>query len=235
MHAASSLASGEEAAAWRSAPLHRTLSPARGATFALTPLAPDAAPRTPIEDVILGRRSRRKYETEHPITFEQFSTVLDRSSRGIPADCLAHGGPPLHDNYLIVNAVEGLEPGVYLHRVQDRKVELLRAGQYRSDAAHLAFDQEYAGDAHVNSYYLTELGPVLEVYGNRGYRVAQLESALYAGRLHLAAEVLGLGAVGSTAFDDEVIEFFGPRAAAASFMFITVFGARRRPATRGRE
>lgn len=46
--------------------------------------------------------------------------------------------------------------------------------------------------------------------GNRGYRLAQLEAALYAGRLHLAAEALGLGAVGSTSFDDEVIDVFSP-------------------------
>ena len=95
-------------------------------------------------------------------------------------------------------------------------------------AVHLAFDQQYAADAHVNSYYLTDLGPVLEQYGNRGYRLAQLEAALHAGRLHLATHALGLGAVGSTSFDDEVVDFFSPRAAAASFMFVTVFGARRR-------
>jgi SagB-type dehydrogenase family enzyme len=131
---------------------------------------------------------------------------------------------------VIVNAVEDLEPGLYLHQPREGTLELLRAGHYRATAAHLAFDQSYAGDAHVNSYYLTELGPVLERYGNRGYRLAQLEAALYAGRVHLAAEALGLGAVGSTSFDDEVINVFSPRAAAASYMFITVFGRRRRGA-----
>jgi len=73
---------------------------------------------------------------------------------------------------------------------------------------------------------------VLEHYGNRGYRLAQVEAALYAGRLHLAAHALGLGAVGSTSFDDEVTDFFSPPAAGASLMFVTVFGARRRR-TRG--
>jgi SagB-type dehydrogenase family enzyme len=141
---------------------------------------------------------------------------------------LAPDSPPLHDNYLIVNAVEGLAPGIYLYRALEGTVELLRPGEFRADAAHLAFDQSYAGDAHVNSYYLTELAQVLATYGNRGYRLAQLESSLYAGRLHLAAEALGLGAVGSTSFDDEVVDFFSPRAAGASYMFITVFGARRR-------
>jgi nitroreductase len=228
MHAASCLGSGEDAATWRSAPLRRTLPPAQRSVIPLEPFALDRLPQAPIEEVILARRSRRRYDTDRPITFEQFSTVLDRSARGFAADCLALDSPPVHDQYLIVNAVAGLAPGIYLHRVQERTIEPLRSGDYRADAAHLAFDQSYAGDAHVNSYYLTELSPVLATYGNRGYRLAQLEAALYAGRLHLAAEALGLGAVGSTSFDNEVVDFFSPRAADASFMFVTVFGARRR-------
>jgi nitroreductase len=90
------------------------------------------------------------------------------------------------------------------YRAREGTIERLRSGNYRAQAAHLA------------------------TYGNRGYRVAQLEAALYAGRLHLAAQALGLGAVGSTSFDDEVVEFFSPQAADASYMFIIVFGARRR-------
>jgi SagB-type dehydrogenase family enzyme len=230
MHFASSLASGEEAAAWRTPALRREFQPPRHATIALTPLADERIPMAPIEDLILARRSSRHFDTQRPISFELFSTLLDRSTRGFAADYLTAAAPPLHDGYLIVNAVEGLAPGIYLHRASDAEasIELLRTGDFRAQAAHLAFDQDYAAAAHVNSYYLTDLGPVLERYGNRGYRVAQLEAALFAGRLHLAAQALGLGAVGSTSFDDEVIEFFSPRAAGSSYMFVTVFGARRR-------
>ena len=161
------------------------------------------------------------------MAFDEFSTVLERSTRGFAADCLSLDSPPLHDNYLIANAVEGLSPGIYLHRARDGTLEQLRSGTYRDDSAHLALDQSYAGDAHVNGYYLTELGPVLATYGNRGYRLAQVEAALYAARVHLAAEALGLGAVALTAFDDGVTDFFSPRVANASFMFVMVFGARR--------
>jgi nitroreductase len=88
-------------------------------------------------------------------------------------------------------------------------------------------EQDYAGDAHVNAYYLTDLAPVLEHYGNRGYRLAQLACALSASKLHLAAHALGLGAVGSTSFDDEVVEFFSPHATGTSYMFVVAFGRRR--------
>jgi SagB-type dehydrogenase family enzyme len=137
-------------------------------------------------------------------------------------------GAPLTDLYLIVNAVEGLEPGVYLHHPQRGAVELVRAGAFREQATRIAAAQSYAGDAHVNLYYLAHLPSILERYGNRGYRLAQLEGALHAGKLHLGTHALGLGAVGSTSFDDEVVEFFSPHAAGNDYMFVTVFGKRRR-------
>jgi len=227
MNAASRLGSGDDPAAWRATPLRRTLPAAHGNVIPLEPRDIEDLPRAPIEEVILARRSVRHYDTDRPINFEQFSTVLDRSARPLAADFLAYDSPPVNDCYLIVNAVEGLSPGIYLHRAREGAIELLRTGDYRGDAAHLAVDQPYAADAHVNSYYLTELSPVLATYGNRGYRLAQLEAALYAGRLHLAAQAMGLGAVGSTSLDDEVVEFFSPRTADASYMFVTVFGARR--------
>jgi SagB-type dehydrogenase family enzyme len=160
------------------------------------------------------------------IPFDAFSTLLERSTRGVASDVLVPGAP-LTDLYLIVNAVEGLAPGVYLHHPELHAVELVRAGTFRKEAARIAATQQYAGDAHVNLYYLAHLPSILERYGSRGYRLAQLEGALHAGKLHLGTHALGLGAVGSTSFDDEVVEFFSPHAAGKDYMFVTVFGKRR--------
>jgi SagB-type dehydrogenase family enzyme len=227
MHAASSLRSGEAAAAWRSAPLRREPLEPRGSLLPLRPLDAAQIPTAPIDDLILQRRSTRHYDRATPISFAEFSTVLEYASRGFAADCLAPDALPLHDLYLIVNHVEGVAPGVYLHHPQRHSVELLKEGDFRQQAQRLAVDQEYAGDAHVNCYYLTDLTQVLECYGNRGYRLAQLECSLSASKIHLGAHALGLRAVGSTALDDEVIAFFSPHAAGKSYMFVTVFGKRR--------
>lgn len=227
MHRASMLRTPDEAALWRQVVLRRTPPRSRGGLVGLDPLPFAEIGTTPIEEIILRRRSTRNYDTERPISFQAFSTLLDRTSRGFSADCLIPGALPLHDRYLIVHAVEGLRPGIYVHHPQERAVELLREGDFRRQAARLAFQQGYAGDAHVNVYFLTDLEPVLACYGNRGYRLAQLEAALHAGRLHLGAHALGLGAVGSTSFDDEVTAFFSPHAQGKSFMFVTVFGRRR--------
>ena len=65
-------------------------------------------------------------------------------------------------------------------------------------------------------------------FGNRGYRVAQLEAAVIAGKLYLAAYALRLGATGLTFFDDDVTAFFSPHAAGKSVMFLMAFGHRLR-------
>ncbi len=228
MHAASALASGADAATWRVEPLQRTAPEPKGDLIPLRPVPREELPAMPVEELIRRRRSTRNYDTTTPIGFEAFSTLIDRSTRGVAADCLIPSALPLHDQYLIVNSVEGLAPGVYRVHPLQQAIELVRPGEFRGAAQRLAFTQEYAGDAHVNSYYLTELDPVLENYGNRGYRVAQLEAALYASRLRLGTHALGLGAVGSTSLDDEVVEFFTLGMARASYMFVV--GKRRRPA-----
>jgi SagB-type dehydrogenase family enzyme len=228
MHGASALGSGEEAAAWRADPLRRVPPAPQGPLTPLQPLADEVLPATALEEMIFKRRSSRNYDTEAAVPFALFSTVLARSSRGFAADAIAAGSPPLHDLYLIVHNVEGLADGVYLHHPELRAVELLRAGTFRDQATRIATVQEYAGAAQVNCYYLADLAPILERYGNRGYRLAQLEAALYGGKLQLAAHALGLGTVGSTSLDDEVIEFFSPHAAGKSYLFVAVFGAKRR-------
>ena len=154
--------------------------------------------------------------------------MIDRSTRGIPADSLAPAAP-LNDLYLIVNAVDGLPDGTYAYRQSEHALELLTIGNFRGEAGHLALDQELGADAAVNIYFLCDLVPVLERFGNRGYRVAQLEAAITAGKIYLAAYALRLGASGLTFFDDEVTAFFSPRAAGQSVMFLVTVGHPKRP------
>ncbi len=65
---------------------------------------------------------------------------------------------------------------------------------------------------------------VLGRFGNRGYRVAQLEGGIIAGRMYLGAYAHGFGATGLTFFDDDVTDFFSPHAAGKSVMFLVALG-----------
>jgi Nitroreductase family len=199
-HRASSLASGDDVIAWRRPTPSRSNAP---------PIAPVGGR---IEQVILRRGSSRGFSHE-PITQRELELVLTAATTPIPSDA-----PPLTQPYLLVNAVEDLDAGAYTFDRSSRRLERLKSGNFRREAAFLDLGQELAGDAAVNVYWLGGFEH------NRDYRAAQLEAAIEGGKLYLAAYALGLGATGLTFFDDEVVRFFSPRAAGKAVLFLTAVG-----------
>ncbi len=173
----------------------------------------------------MRRGSTRQFARE-PITLEQLSTLLDRATRGVPADFLDPAGGQLNDMYLIVNAVEGLAPGAYFFHREEGSLELLKEGDFREHAAYLGLEQELPGDASVAVFFLADLRRILERFGNRGYRAVQLEAGILGGKLYLGAYAQRLGASGLTFFDDDVTIFFSPHAAGKSAIFLTAVGKR---------
>ncbi len=227
MHEASSLESEEEVAAWcgeapRKGRTRRDEGGKEPRFFPLRPLGDDEIPQDKIEEVVIRRGSTRQFARES-ITFAQLSTMLDRATRGIPADFLSPA-QSLNDLYLIVHAVDDIPPGAYVYRRDDCALELLKEGDFRREAGNLGLGQEIPADCSVNIYFLTDLNHALERFGNRGYRAAQLEASIMGGKLYLAAYAQRLGASGLTFFDDDVTEFFSPHAAGKSVMFLIALG-----------
>ena len=101
---------------------------------------------------------------------------------------------------------------------------MLKEGDFRDDAGYLGLGQEIPGDASVDVFFLTDLKQVLEKFGNRGYRAAELEAGIIGGKLYLGAYGQGLGASGLTFFDDDVVRFFSPHAEGKSVMFLVALG-----------
>ena len=231
-HAASSLDSGNDAAAWRGKTPAASPVPARGRLVPLRPMADDDRPRNPLAQVVFRRGSTRVFDRARALGFEALSTLLDVATRGVPADFLEPPGCSLVDLYLIVNAVDELAPGAYFYRRDARALEALAEGDFRELAGRLALGQSLGADAAVNVYSLCALAPILERYGNRGYRAAQFEGSVIGGSLYLGAYALGFGASGLTFFDDEVTEFFSPHAAYKSVMFLAALGYAERSALR---
>jgi hypothetical protein len=189
----------------------------------LRPLSDQEIPYDTLEEVVQRRGSTRAFARE-PIGFSEFSTMIDRATRGIPTDFLTTDGAPLNDLYLIVHAVEDLSPGAYVFHREQRALELLKDGDFRREAGYLGLGQEIPADASADVFFLTNLNEVLDRLGNRGYRAAQLEASISGGKLYLAAYTLRLGASGLTFFDDDVTEFFSPHAAGKSVMFLIALG-----------
>ena len=206
-HRASSFASGDEAATWR-AHAHAAVGEAPG------PLSNE-----PIVEVIRRRRSTRRF-ADRSITRSQLATALAAAMAPIPGDSF---GADLVAPFVIVNSVEGLEPGAYRG-----DLTLIRAGDFRRTAGELALSQPLGAEAAADVYWLSDLDAVFERFGERGYRVAQMAGGVAGGRLELAATAAGLGATGLTFFDDEVTRFFEPAAAGRQVMYLVALGWRSR-------
>lgn len=229
VHQASSLASGAEVAGWRRPlPMPAAIAPSAD-TVSLPPLGPAAQPRQGIERVILRRGSTRQFD-HRPIRAAELGAILAATTA--PASDFAAPGARLTQAYVIVNAVAGIDPGAYVHDPGRQALVPIRHGDFRREAGHLCLGQALGRDAAVNIYWLADLAPILERFGNRGYRIAQLDGAVAGGKAYLATYALGLGATGLTFFDDDVTAFFSPHAAGQSVMFLLAAGhpAGRRPA-----
>ena len=163
-----------------------------------------------IGNSILRRGSTRQF-SRLPISFLTLSNILLNSTRGIPMD-YKNDSDSLIDLYLVVNAVDGLEKGGYFFNSRDNSLDLLKDRPGRNISGHLCLDQSLFADASAVIFIMTDLKHVLDILGNRGYRAAQMEAGITAGKIYLLSYANGLGASGSTFYDNEVNEFFSPHA-----------------------
>lgn len=153
-------------------------------------------------DRVLRRRGSTREFSSQPVDRGQLAAVLARALGPIPADLDA-----CNETFAIVHNVEGLEPGAYHFEPPDR-FELVRAGDFRLEAAHLVLDQPLGALAAATVFFTADLDAVIGRHGNRGYRWALLEAGIRTGRVYLGAVADGLGATASTFFDVEVSRFF---------------------------
>src|SRR5882762_2867381 len=180
---------------------------------------PDPRDGRVLGETIQRRGSTRRF-AQAPIGLAELGATLWAASRPAPGDL--PGG--LVDIYMSAHAVEGLAPGTYLYRADAHALDPLDAGDFRHQAAFLCLEQPLGGDAAVTLFFLSPLDAVLAAFGERGYRLVNLEAGLAGGRAYLAAYALGFGASGLTFYDAEVVRFFLPRAAGADAIFVVALG-----------
>jgi nitroreductase len=179
-HAASALADGDAVAAWRSPPQGEE----------------PKVDREELAHAIRKRRSVRAYADE-PLPREELAELLRWSEAPIPADAA-----PVVRQLVTVAAVDDLEPGIY-----DAQLNLIaprEKRELRDAVGFAAMEQEHPRNAAVNVFQVADLEAIVERLGDRGYRWAQLQAGIRAGRLQIGAFMRGWGAAASTFYDDEV-------------------------------
>jgi SagB-type dehydrogenase family enzyme len=178
---------------------------------------PAGADRAAVEEVVLRRGSTRRMRPE-PVATDVLTWVMGVAARSVPGD-FAPEGKTLLQHWLTVHAVNGFEPAA--GRWQKGDLQPARPGGFREVAQQLCLGQPLGGDSAYTVFHCADLDPLFAALGSRGYRAAQLEAGVAAGRLALAAFTLGAGATGLTFFDDLVSAFFSTPAAC---MLVTAVG-----------
>jgi len=216
MHESSCLLTNTEVASWR-----REITLERKYSTKLIPLGKNIVVQESLENTIIKRGSTRKFSLES-ITFDQLSTILNQTTSKINSDFTRL--ELLSDIYIIVNAVDGLESGSYYFVKEKNSLEQLRKGNFRHASGNLGLDQDLPYDASVTIFFMLNLDKILDHFGNRGYRIAQIDAAITGGKMYLASYALGLGATGLTFYDDLVTNFFSPHAENKEPMFLMAIG-----------
>jgi SagB-type dehydrogenase family enzyme len=220
-HQASALKSRDEVKTWVQDRLRFPRSLVTGNEIPLRPMKYSIEAPS-LGDVILRRGSARRF-ARLPISFEQLSTIIDASTGAIPLDFLKPR-ETLIDVYLIANEVRELRAGAYFYNRRAGCLEQLKVGQFRGISGYLCLEQPLFSDASAVFYLMTNLKSVIGALGNRGYRAAQFEAGVIAGKVYLSAYSLSMGASGSTFYDDAVTEFFSPHAKGKSTMIVVGVG-----------
>jgi SagB-type dehydrogenase family enzyme len=214
MQRVTSLATAQEVAAWR----HASVPPTAGPQGSLRALPAPALDGRPLGEAIQRRGSTRQF-ARSALTSRELASALWAATLPIPAD-VPDG---LVDLYVIVNAVEGLAPGAYAWW-PGGGLEALREGEFRREAAYLTLEQALGGDAAATIFLLAPLDAILAAWGERGYRLVNLQAGIAGGRAYLAAYGTGFGASGLTFYDADVVRFFSPHAAGRDAIFVTALG-----------
>jgi SagB-type dehydrogenase family enzyme len=177
------------------------------------------------------RRSIRDYRPE-PLSLEVLSDLL-WATQGITEKAFgpwyrtAPSAGALHpiDTYLVVNRVEGLEPGIYFFEVVEFSLVLKRAGDFGDPLAQAALNQDMARTAAVVFVWVAVIQRSRQKYRQRAYRYIYLDCGHIAQNLYLAATALDLGCCGVAAiFDDEVNDLVGVDGQEETAIYLAMVG-----------
>ena len=170
---------------------------------------PPADLRTAIE----RRRSIRSYAHE-PLALEELSFLLwcTQGVQQVQGDQItlrtvpSAGARHAFETYLLINNVEGLEPGVYRYLALTHRLQLVDPDPtvaHRITSACL--DQQFILRSGVTFIWTAVPYRMTWRYGERGYRDLHLDAGHVCQNLYLAAEAVDCGVCAVAAFDDDLM------------------------------
>ncbi|MEX0153350.1 SagB/ThcOx family dehydrogenase [Microbacterium sp. LMI1-1-1.1] len=168
----------------------------------------------PFADLVAERRSTPMYGSD-PLPLSHLAGILSQSlgtkgstlgyqRRDIPKRVGASaGGLQSYDCQVIVNNVEGLEPGRYSYDPVGHELVLEEAGDFRLPLRDAAIESDFLLFAQAVIALTGDFPRVAWKYGTRGYRYMGLDAGIVAAHLYLAATALGVSVNALAAFADD--------------------------------
>ena len=170
-------------------------------------------PPADLRQTIERRRSLRKY-AETPLKLAELSYLLwltqgikevskrPATLRTVPSAGARHA----FETFLLVNNVEGLEPGLYRFAASQHalyKVDV--PGDIREQITHATYDQSQVRNSAVTFIWVAVTERMTWRYVERSIRYLHLDAGHVCQNLYLAAESIGAGVCAIAAYNDEEI------------------------------
>lgn len=170
-------------------------------------------PAMDLRAAVEARRTLRKY-AETPFTLNELSYLLwvsqgvkhvstrPSTARTVPSAGARHA----FETYLLVNRVEGLEPGLYRYMaIEHGLIRLNVPADIAQQLAHACLDQSQLTNSAVTFIWVAVVERMFWRYVERGYRYLHLDAGHVCQNLALGAEQIGSGICPIAAYDDEAL------------------------------
>jgi SagB-type dehydrogenase family enzyme len=172
-----------------------------------------SSPALDVRAAIEQRRTLRKY-AEDSLTLEELTHLLwctqgvkkvsrrPATLRTVPSAGARHA----FETYLLVNRVDGMQPGLYRYAAIENALLPLNPSPEITDQIALAcFDQNQIRTSAVTFIWVAVTERMTWRYGQRGYRYLHLDAGHVCQNLYLSAESLDCGVCAIAAFDDDAL------------------------------
>jgi len=122
--------------------------------------------------------------------------------RNVPSAGARHA----FETYLLVNHVDGLQPGLYRYVAGEHALLLLDGSEDVNERlTRGCYEQKQVATSAVTFFWVAVLERMYWRYGERGYRYLFLDAGHVCQNLYLAAQAVGGGVCAIAAFDDDLL------------------------------
>ncbi|MGI6258743.1 MAG: SagB/ThcOx family dehydrogenase [Anaerolineaceae bacterium] len=189
--------------------------PKEGAALIQLPDVEDFVPsNNDFVKLLKQRRTERQYDTQALMSQQELSYLLKytqglrefNEKRGVSLRYVPSAGSRHpYETYLLIQRVEGIEPGIYHFIAHKNALELISLDQEMINKAHEStLKQRQVITSAVTFFWSAEVYRTSWRYNERAYRFLNLDGGHICQNLYLCAESIGYGVCAIAAFDDQL-------------------------------